>query len=198
MDDQFSDQANRAADAATKAADASRRTINEGGKVASQMAEHAARAQEQIAHRAADAGMRGAGIVKATIEKSIEATVHGFERVTDQFTSAMGFGGVEAEKLATRSRENLEAISQANSAIIKGAEDMSHQWMSFAKDAFAKNFDAMIRLKDSRSIQDLAAMQSDLWRENMTHAIEGGRQLAQIYAKTAEEAADRVRNNTHA
>ena len=34
MDDQFSDQVNRAADAATKAAQASRRTMDEGGKAA--------------------------------------------------------------------------------------------------------------------------------------------------------------------
>src|SRR6202453_815847 len=108
MDDQFSDQVNRTADAATKAAQASRRTMDEGGKAASQIAEHAARAHEQMAHRAADAGMRGAGIVKATIENGIEAAVHGFERLTEQLTTGMGFGGVEAEKPAARARENLD------------------------------------------------------------------------------------------
>src|ERR1700688_4243534 len=115
MDDQFSDQVNRTADAATRAAQASRRTMDEGGKAASQIAEHAARAHEQITHRAADAGMRGAGIVKATIETGIEAAVHSFERIAEHFTTAMGFAGPEAEKVAARSRENLHAISQANS-----------------------------------------------------------------------------------
>ena len=47
MDDQFSDQVNRTEDAATRAAQASRRTMEEGGKAASQIAEHAARAHEQ-------------------------------------------------------------------------------------------------------------------------------------------------------
>ena len=193
MDDQFSDQVNRTADAASKAAQASRRTMDESGKAASQIAEHAARAQEQMAHRAADAGMRGAGIVKATIETGIESAVHSFERISDHFTSAMGFAGPEAEKLAARSRENLDAISQANSVIIKGVEDLQHQWMMIAKDAFARNFDAIARVGECRSIQDLAAMQSQLWRENMSRVIEGGRKAAEIVAKTSEEAADRVR-----
>ena len=192
MDDQFSDQVNRTADAATRAAQASRRTMDEGGKAASQIAEHAARAHEQITHRAADAGMRGAGIVKATIETGIEAAVHSFERIAEHFTTAMGFAGPEAEKVAARSRENLDAISQANSVMIKGAEDMSHQWMVIAKDAFARNFDAIARVGECRTFQDLAAMQSELLRDNMNRAIEGGRKAAEIYAKTSAEAAERV------
>lgn len=183
----------RAADAANKVAEVSRRTLDEGGRAASQIAEHAVRTHEQMAHRAADAGMRGAGIVKATIETGIESAVHSFERVADHFTTAMGFAGPEAEKLAARSRENLDAISQANSAMIKGAEDMSHQWMLIAKDAFAKNFDAIARVGECRSIQDFTAMQSQLWRDNMSRAIEGSRRVAEIYAKTSEEAAERVR-----
>jgi phasin family protein len=193
MDDQFNDQANRAADAASKAAEASRKTMNEGGKVASQFADHAARAQEHMAHRAADAGMRGAGIVKATIESSIETAVHGLERVAEQFSASFGFGGAEAEKLAARSRANLEAISQAQTSMIKGAEDVTHQWMGLAKDAFARNFDAMIRVRDCRSIQDLMAVESDLWRENLSQAIEGSRRVAETYTKISAEAAERVR-----
>jgi phasin family protein len=187
------DPTNKATEAATKAAEASRKTLDESGKAASQIAEHAARAHEQMAHRAADAGMRGAGIVKATIETGIEAAVHGFESVADRFTTAMGFAGPEAEKLATRSRENLDAISRANSAMIKAAEDMSHQWMLIAKETFATNFDAMARVGDCRSIQDLAAMQSELWRDNLSRAIEGGRRVAEIYSRTSETAAEQVR-----
>jgi phasin family protein len=146
-----------------------------------------------MAHRAADAGMRGAGIVKATIETGIESAVHSFERITDHFTIAMGFAGPEAEKLAARSRENLDAISQANSVMIKGAEDMSHQWMNVAKETFAKNFDALARVGECRSIQDFTAMQSGLWRDNLGRAIEGGRRAAEIYANTSQAAADKVR-----
>jgi phasin family protein len=192
-DNQFGDQINRATDAANKTAQASRRTLDESGRAASQIAEHAARAHEQMAHRAADAGMRGAGIVKATIESGVEAAAHGFERIADHFTTAMGFAGPEAERLAAQSRENLDAISQANSVIIKGAEDMSHQWMTVAKETFAKNFDALARVGECRSLQAFAALQSELWRDNMSRAVEGGKRAAEIYAKTNQEAADRVR-----
>ena len=104
----------------------------------------------------------------------------------------MGFAGPEAEKLAARSRENLDAISQANSVMIKGAEDMSHQWMVIAKDAFARNFDAIARIGECRTLQDLAAMQSELLRDNINRAIEGSRKAAEIYVKTSAEAAERV------
>jgi phasin family protein len=193
MDNQSDDSINRAADAVNKAGEASRRSFDEAGKIASETAHHAAKANEHMAHRAADVGLRGAGIMKATIETGIETAVHGFERVTEHFTTALGVAGPEAEKLAARSRENLDAISQAHSTMIKGAEDVSHQWMTIAKESFAKNFDAMTRLREVRSIQDLLAMQSELWRDNMSRAIEGTRRVAEIYAKTSEEAANRVR-----
>src|ERR1700677_3945088 len=107
MDDQFSDQVNWSADAATKAAQASRRTMDEGGKTASQIAGNTARAQAQMAHGAADAGMRGAGIVKATIETGIESAVHSFERIADHFSLAMGFCCPGEEKLGGRWGERL-------------------------------------------------------------------------------------------
>jgi phasin family protein len=192
--DQGRDQANKAADVASKAAEASRRTIDEGGKAASRLAEHAARAQEHMAHSAADAGLHGAGIMKSTIEAGIETAVQSFERIADRFTTALGFAGPEADKLAARSRENLDAISQANTAMVKGAEDVSHQWMTLAKDSFARNFDAIVRIGECRSIQDLAAMQSQLWRDNMSHVIEGSRRVVEIYSRSSEEAANRVRS----
>ena len=105
--------------------------------------------------------MRGAGIVKATIETGIEAAVHSFERIAEHFTTAMGFAGPEAEKVAACSRENLDAISQANSVMMKGAEDMSHQWMVIAKDVFARNFDAIARVGECRTFQELAVMRAN-------------------------------------
>ena len=68
-----------------------------------------------------------------------------------------------------------------------------HFRREFVKETFAKNFDALARIGECRSIQDLTAMQSELWRENLSRTIEGGRRAAEIYANTSQAAADRVR-----
>ena len=64
--------------------------------------------------------------------------------------------------------------------------------MVIAKDAFARNFDAIARVGECRTLQDLAAMQSELLRDNMNRAIEGSHKAAEIYVKTSAEAAERV------
>ena len=52
--------------------------------------------------------------------------------------------------------------------------------------------EAIARIGECRTLQDLAAMQSELLRDNINRAIEGSRKAAEIYVKTSAEAAERV------
>ena len=43
-----------------------------------------------------------------------------FQRATDQFTKVLGLSGPQAEQLAHRASENLQAVSQANTVLARG------------------------------------------------------------------------------
>ena len=187
------DQENQFNEQTQKTADAGRASVEEAANAVRLATDHATKVTEHISQTAADVSKHSAGIAKASFAKGADAASHGFERAREQFTSALGYVGPEAEKLAERSRNNIEAVSEATRALIKGAEDLSQAWMSFATDGFARNIDSMNRFTQARSLQDLAATQGDFVRQSLGRALDGGRRMAEIYMRVSDEAAGHIR-----
>lgn len=71
------------------------------------MAENTNMQTEQI-HRARDA-----------IQSGMHSTVQNFRRAADQFTQVLGFAGPQADELAKRSSQNIEALSRASNILVK-------------------------------------------------------------------------------
>ena len=67
---------------------------------------------------------------------------------------AFGLNGPQSEDLTRRSSENLQAVSQASTILVKGAQDVSHEWFGLAQDRLAKNLDGLSRLGGCRSVQE--------------------------------------------
>lgn len=120
---------------------------------------------------------------------SLNAAADTYKRAADQFTQALGFAGPQAEELARRSSQNIEAVSQASTVLTKGAQEISREWMGLIQDRLAKNLDAMNRLASCRSLQDLVVVQSDIVRDRLGHTVEGSRRLAETSLRVADEAA---------
>ena len=78
--------------------------------------------------------------------RALNLATESFQRINDQFTKALGFNGPQAEELARRSSQNLQAVSQASSVLMKGAQEVSHEWFGFAQDRVQKNIDGLNRL----------------------------------------------------
>ena len=112
-----------------------------------------------------------------------------FRRINDQFTKALGFNGPQAEELARRSSQNLQAVSQANTVLARGFQDASHEWISLAQERVTKNIDGLNRLAGCRSVQDFVAVQSDLVRDNLWQIIDTNKRIAELSLRVAEEAA---------
>jgi hypothetical protein len=54
-------------------------------------------------------------------------SVQNFRPAADQFTQVLGFAGPQAEELAKRSSQNIEALSQASNILVKGAQEISRE-----------------------------------------------------------------------
>ena len=104
--------------------------------------------------------------VRDAMESGLNNTVENFQKATDQFTQAVGFAGPQAEELARRSAENIEAVAEAST----------------------KNLDAMSRLASCRSLHDFVAVQSDIARDRLGHNLESSRRLAEASLRVADEA----------
>jgi hypothetical protein len=161
-----------------KAAEAARAVTNEVAKVG-----------EQSARAGADLARRGAETARDSLQSGVNMATQGFQRINDQFTKALGFDGPQAEELARRSSQNLQAVSQANTVLARGFQDASHEWISLAQERATKNIDALNRLAGCRSVQDFVAVQSDLVRDNLWQIIDTNKRIAELSLRVAEEAA---------
>src|SRR4051794_39880136 len=169
-------------EAANKATGAGRDAGNEA-------ANEAARVGEQAARTGADVARRSAETARETLQSGLNTATETFQRITDQFTQVLGFNGPQAEELARRSSQNLQAVSQASTVIVKGAQDVSREWFNAAQERLTKGMDGLNRLAGCRSVQDFVAVQSDLARDDLQQIIATNQRIAELSVRVAEEAA---------
>ena len=162
----------------TKAAEAARAVTNEAAKVG-----------EQSARAGADMARRGAETARDTMQSGVNMATQSFQRLNDQFTKAWGFSGPQAEELARRSSQNLQAVSQASTVLARGAQEVSHEVIQLVQDRLQKNVEAANRLAGARSVQDFVAVQSDLARDGLSQVIDTNKRIAELSLRVADEAA---------
>src|SRR3954447_2831811 len=126
---------------------------------------------------------------RGTMESGLNSTVQTIHRATDQFTEVLGLAGPQAEELAQRSSQNIEALSQASNILVKGAQEFSREWFELMQERMRKNIDAMNRLASCHSLQDFVTVQSDIARDWLSHTVESSRRLAEVSLRVADEAA---------
>jgi phasin family protein len=125
---------------------------------------------------------------REAMESGMQSTVQNFRRAADQFTQVLGFAGPQADELAKRSSQNIEALSQASNILVKGAQEISREWFDVMQERMSKNLDALNRLAGCRSLQDFVAVQTDIARDRLGHTFESSRRLAEVSVRVADEA----------
>jgi phasin family protein len=125
---------------------------------------------------------------REAMESGMQSTVQNFRRAADQFTQVLGFAGPQADELAKRSSQNIEALSQASNILVKGAQEISREWFDVIQERMSKNLDALNRLAGCRSLQDFVAVQTDIARDRLGHTFESSRRLAEVSVRVADEA----------
>jgi phasin family protein len=162
---------------------------HKAAEVARTVTNEAARVGEQTARAGADLARRGAETARDSLQSGVTMATESFQRINDQLTKAWGFSGPQAEELARRSSQNLQAISQASTVLAKGAQEVSHEWFGLVQDRVQKNMDGLNRLAGCRSVQDFVAVQSDLMRDGLQQVIDTNKRVAEVSVRVADEAA---------
>ena len=110
------------------------KAADEAARTARTVTDEAARVGEQAARTGADLARRSAETARDTLQSGLNTATQTFQRMTDQFTQVLGFYGPQSEELARRSSQNLQAVSQASTLLVKGAQDVSREWVNSAQD----------------------------------------------------------------
>ena len=165
------------------------KAADEAARTARTVTDEAARVGEQAARTGVDIARRSAETARGTLQSGLNTATQSFQRITDQFTQVLGFNGPQAEELARRSSQNLQAVSQASTVMVKGAQDVSREWFNAAQERLTKGMDGLNRLAGTRSVQDFVAVQSDLVRDDLEQVIATNQRLAELSVRVADEAA---------
>ena len=171
-----------------KTTDAARNAVDEGARTARTVTDEAARVGEETARAGADVARRGTEMTRDTFQAGLDTATQTFQRAADQFTKVLGLAGPQAEELARRSSENVQAVMQASTILARGAQEVSQEVFGLVQDRLQKNLDAVNRLVGTRSVQDFVAAQSDLARYTLQQVIDTNRRIAEMSLRIADEA----------
>jgi phasin family protein len=165
------------------------KAADEAARTARTVTDETARVGEQSARAGADIARRGTETARDTFQSGLNTANETVQRITDQFTKVLGFNGPQAEELARRASQNLQAVTQANTVLARGFQEASHEWINMARERVTKNMDGLNRLAGCRSVQDLVATQSDLVRDGLQQVIDTNKRVAELSVRVADEAA---------
>jgi phasin family protein len=164
------------------------KAADEAARTAQTVTDEAARMGEQAARTGADVFRRSTETARDTLQAGLNTTAESLQRVTDQFTQALGFSGPQAEELARCSSQNLQAVTQASTVLARGFQEASNEVFRLAQDRMTKNMDGLNQLAGCRSVQDFVAVQSELVRDALQRVIDTNKRVAELSVRVADEA----------
>jgi len=171
---------------------AQNKVAGQGGRIA--------QAAEDDLNRAADLGLNGLDQIaelreqvtenaKQIVSTSVEVASARARKATDEIARTLSFSGEDGERLARQSRQNMEAVARCGTVLTQAFQDASRGWAEIGQKQWRRNLDGLNRLARVRSLQDLAAVQSELVREGLQSMVQDSRRIAEGSLRAVDEAA---------
>jgi phasin family protein len=167
------------------------------------IAEEATRATRTAADLGASATRAGADMIEGnaqTVQKAwqsgTEMATRLTERSMEQFARAFGLTGENAQHATQQSSRNLESIVQSGTILATGMQNISREWVEFARKRVQQNLDRVDTLASCRTPQDFWAAQSDLVRDNLEDFVQSTRRIAELSMQIADEAVRKMSDSS--
>src|SRR5215211_4554708 len=127
-----------------------------------------------------------------TLEVDLNPATQSFQRMTDHVKQVLGLHDFEAEEQTRRASQNLQAVTQASTVLVRGADEVSREWFGLVQEQLTKRVEGLNRMAGCRSVRAFVAAQSELMRDNLQLAIDTNRRIAAMSVRIADEAADAI------
>ncbi|QRM32466.1 phasin family protein [Microvirga sp. VF16] len=138
------------------------------------------------------AGIEGAQTLVRTMQEVVENSFGTVSEVarrsTNQTLRLFGLPNGDAHDLTGQTSENLRAVAQSGTALARGVQGISHEWLERSAKRLQRNLDGFDQLARCRSVTDLIATQSSLIRDNLEQTLETSRRMAELTIQVADEA----------
>ncbi|MER2266685.1 phasin family protein [Methylobacterium oxalidis] len=167
-----------------KAADTAKANIEKTAEQGKQFAD----ATRDGMHKMADLSEQAAENTRKIVQRGVETTSQQAREATERFTRTLGFTGEDSERLARQSKQNMEAVTRCGTVLTQAFQDASRGWFGLAQSQWQRNLDGLNRLTQAKSVQEFAAIQSELARESLQHIVQDSRAITETSARAVEEA----------
>jgi hypothetical protein len=139
------------------------------------------------------AGVEGAQTMVRTMQESVQ---NSFGAVSDMARGSTAQplplftpSGGDTRDLAGQASEHLRAVAQSSTALARGVQDVSREVFELSQKRLQTNLDGLNQLARCRSLADLVAAQSSLFRENLEQTLNNSRRLTEMTLQVVDEAA---------
>jgi hypothetical protein len=148
-------------------------------------------------------GSEAAGLARAVIDDAPQgsesaacASADGFEHETetDQVPQRLGLDASGPEEQTHRTSQNLRAVRQASTVLVRGAQEVSQEMFGLVQEQLTKRVDGLNRIAGCRSVRAFVAAQSELMRDNLALVIDTNRRIAALSVRIADEAAEAIQS----
>jgi phasin family protein len=168
-----------------------------------QTAQQAEQTARRVAQSAGDVSGRAAAIGIEVVKQSNENAQHLWDastqmatqlthQATDQFGRVFGLSGDDAQNVLADTSKNLGAVLESTSVITSASEEFSRQWLETVRKTFDETISRSEALVRCRTPHEFFGVQADLARENLNTILHGSRRLAEISARAAQEATNKM------
>ena len=127
-----------------------------------------------------------------TREGGLIPATQSFQCMTGQVKQVLGLSECGAEEQTRRASQNLQAVRQASTVLVRGAQEVSQEWFGLVQEQLTKRVEGLNRMAGCRSVRAFVAAQSELMRDNLQLAIDTNRRIAALSVRIADEAADAI------
>ncbi|MGY4496971.1 hypothetical protein ACVWYH_000898 [Bradyrhizobium sp. GM24.11] len=152
----------------------------------------AAQAGDEVAQASSHLLQQNAEMLQNTWRLGVDMATAMMGRSTDQLGRTFGLTGEEAQRATERSARNAEAILYSATAVAKGMNGVSREYVDFVRQQIERSMDRMNELWRCRTPHDLAAVQSDLMRDTISSALDASRRMADMSLKVADDAGNHI------
>jgi hypothetical protein len=110
--------------------------------------------KNQTSNNVDEATRKGAREAANQMQDAAQVGVETSKQLTDQFSRTFGFNG-QSEDLTRRAAQNLEAVTETGSVLLRGFQDLSREWVELAQHRLQKNTEGLARLAQCRNLHIL-------------------------------------------
>ena len=100
--------------------------------------------------------------------------------------------GVDMDAVVASQRKNVEALTSANRVAFEGVQAVAKRQAEILQETMTEVSGAIDQLSKAGSPQEAAARQADLAKEAFEKALSNMRELAEMVAKSNEEATQAI------